>query len=235
MGSVTTSSDGRAVFFFDIDNCLYPKSKKVHDHMARLINKYFVTHLSVPAEEATRLHEQYYKDYGLAIEGLARYHEIDPLDFNREVDDAIPLDGLLSPDADLRKSLESFDKTKVKMWLFTNAHITHGLRVVKLLGIEDLFEGITFCNYAERPLVPKPASAMFDKAERESGCTPETKKYFVDDSWLNCRAAYARGWTNTVHLVEEEWPNDPKEKPCEFRVSHIRELLDLFPEVRKAI
>lgn len=202
--------------------------------MARLINKYFITHLSIPAEEATRLHLQYYKDYGLAIEGLARYHEIDPLDFNREVDDALPLDELLEPDADLRTSLESIDKSKVKMWLFTNAHITHGLRVVKLLGIEDLFEGITYCNYAERPLVPKPAPAMFDKAERESGCTPETQKYFVDDSWLNCHAAYARGWKNTVHLVEEEWPNDPKEQPCEFRAGHIRELLDLFPEVRKA-
>ena len=43
--------------------------------MAKLINKYFVTHLNVPTEEATRLHQQYYKDYGLAIEGLVRHHE----------------------------------------------------------------------------------------------------------------------------------------------------------------
>jgi FMN phosphatase YigB (HAD superfamily) len=30
--------DDRPVFFFDIDNCLYPRSKKVHDHMQRLID-----------------------------------------------------------------------------------------------------------------------------------------------------------------------------------------------------
>jgi hypothetical protein len=30
--------DDRPVFFFDIDNCLYPRSRMVHDHMQRLIN-----------------------------------------------------------------------------------------------------------------------------------------------------------------------------------------------------
>lgn len=232
MGSVSATTDDRVVFFFDIDNCLYARSKNVHDHMARLINEYFITHLSVPAEEATRLHLQYYKDYGLAIEGLARYHQIDPLDFNHKVDDALPLDDLLSPDPELRELLESFDKTKVKMWLFTNAHITHGKRVVKLLEIEDLFEGITYCDYGERPLVPKPLPAMFDKAERQSGCFSHTKIYFVDDSWLNCQKAYERGWVNTVHLVEPQVP-EPEEKACKYQISHLRELFELFPELRK--
>lgn len=200
--------------------------------MARLINEYFVTHLSVPAEEATRLHLQYYKDYGLAIEGLARYHQIDPLDFNRKVDDALPLDELLSPDPELRALLEQIDKTKVKMWLFTNAHITHGKRVVRLLGIDDLFEGITYCDYGESPLVPKPLPAMFDKAERQAGCSDPSRIYFVDDSWLNCQRAYERGWVNTVHLVEPQVP-EPEAKACKHQISHLNELLELFPELRK--
>jgi pyrimidine and pyridine-specific 5'-nucleotidase len=83
------------------------------------------------------LHQQYYKDYGLAIEGLARFHKIDPLVFNREVDDALPLDDILSSDPDLRALLEAFDKAKVKLWLFTNAHITHGKRVARLLGVGE--------------------------------------------------------------------------------------------------
>lgn len=81
------------------------------------------------------LHMKYYKDYGLAIEGLARHHKIDPMEFNREVDDALPLDEILSPDLELRAMLEAFDRTKVKLWLFTNAHVTHGKRVVRLLDI----------------------------------------------------------------------------------------------------
>src|SRR4051794_4674046 len=35
MGAVV---DDRPVLFFDIDNCLYPQSKMVHDLMQRLIN-----------------------------------------------------------------------------------------------------------------------------------------------------------------------------------------------------
>ncbi|KAJ9605562.1 putative suppressor of disruption of TFIIS [Cladophialophora chaetospira] len=232
MGSIQASSsaDNRAIFFFDIDNCLYAKSKKVHDHMARLINKYFITHLDISTEEATFLHQKYYKDYGLAIEGLTRFHKIDPLDFNREVDDALPLDELLTPHAETREMLERFDKSKVKMWLFTNAHITHGERVVRLLGIDDLFEGITFCDYRQTPLIPKPLPQMFAKAEREAGVTAETPIYFVDDSHLNCEAAYARGWTNTVHLVEPEVP-DPPGKASKYQISHLSQLLDLFPEL----
>ena len=227
-----SSTDDRAIFFFDIDNCLYPKNKNVHDHMAALINKYFITHLSISTEDATKLHLQYYKDYGLAIEGLARYHKVDPLDFNREVDDALPLDELLEPDPGLREVLESFDKTKVKMWLFTNAHITHGKRVVRLLDVQDLFEGLTYCDYAQRPLVPKPLPAMYEKAEREAGVTNYSKVYFVDDSWLNCKDAYARGWTNTVHLVEHQVP-EPPNKACRYQISTLRELQDLFPELLK--
>ena len=233
MGSVggTTEKDDRVIFFFDIDNCLYKKSKNVHDHMARLINDYFTKHFSeMTSAQATQLHLQYYKDYGLAIEGLARHHQVDPLDFNREVDDALPLDDLLSPDAEVREILESFDKTKVKMWLFTNAHITHGKRVVRIMEIDDLFEGITYCDYAESPLVPKPLPAMYEKAEREAGVTDHTKIYFVDDSFLNCRDAYARGWSNTVHLVEPQVP-DPTEKACKYQISHLHDLLKLFPEL----
>ena len=224
--------DTRAIFFFDIDNCLYAKSRKVHDHMARLINKYFTTHLDLSADEATFLHEKYYKDYGLAIEGLSRFHKIDPLDFNREVDDALPLDELLTPSAETRQVLERFDKTRVKMWLFTNAHVTHGKRVVRLLGIEDLFEGITYCDYAQSPLVPKPLPEMFAKAEREAGVASETPIYFVDDSFLNCRAAYVRGWTNTVHLVEPGVP-EPLEQASKHQISDLSQLLDLFPELLK--
>jgi hypothetical protein len=37
-GIMGAAVDDRPVFFFDIDNCLYPRSRMVHDHMQRLIN-----------------------------------------------------------------------------------------------------------------------------------------------------------------------------------------------------
>ena len=70
--------DNRKVFFFDIDNCLYPKSYQIHDKMAVLIDNYFKNHLSLSEEDATILHQRYYKDYGLAIEGLVRHTKSTP-------------------------------------------------------------------------------------------------------------------------------------------------------------
>lgn len=125
------------------------------------------------------LHQKYYTEYGLAIEGLTRHHKIDPLEFNREVDDALPLDSILKPDPKLRELLTDIDKSKVKLWLLTNAYINHAKRVVKLLQVDDLFEGVTYCDYGQVPLICKPHQEIFEKAEIESGAPSSAQCYFV--------------------------------------------------------
>lgn len=140
---------------------------------------YFVAHLSLSRDDANRLHLRYYKDYGLAIAGLVLHHKIDPLEFNSEVDDALPLDGIITPDSQLRELLADIDRTKVKPWLFTNAYINHAQRVIRLLGVEDMFEGITFCDYGKWPLVCKPHEEMFQKAEVEAGASSVEDCYFI--------------------------------------------------------
>ncbi|KAJ5513605.1 hypothetical protein N7463_003157 [Penicillium fimorum] len=223
--------DSRPIFFFDIDNCLYSKSCNIHDEMQALINKFFVKHLDLNSEDAHMLHQKYYKEYGLAIEGLTRHHKIDPLAFNREVDDALPLDNILRPDPKLRKLLENLDTTKVKPWLLTNAYINHAKRVVKLLDIEDLFEGVTYCDYGSLPLVCKPSQDMYAKAEKEAGAPSTDQCYFVDDSHLNCVHAHARGWT-TAHLVEPGIPM-PRKPASKYTISSLQELQVIFPHVFK--
>lgn len=173
------------------------------------------------------LHSKYYKDYGLAISGLVKHHKIDPMAYNREVDDALPLDDIIKPDPKLRKLLSDIDRSKVKSWLFTNAHITHARRVVKLLGVEDMFEGVTYCDYSKQPLLAKPHVEMFEKAEREAGATSQKECYFVDDSLLNCRHAAQRGWIVT-HKLEKE--DAVSENPMWSEVRDLEELRGLFPQ-----
>ena len=132
-------------------------------------DKYFERHLNVSRQEANELHTRYYKDYGLAIEGMVRHHKVDALEYNKQVDDALPLENILSHNEELRRFLQDIDKSKVKMWLLTNAYVTHGKRVVKLLGVDDLFEGITFCDYGALPFLCKPAPDMYKKAMTEAG------------------------------------------------------------------
>ena len=192
------------------------------------------------------LHMKYYQDYGLAIEGLVRHHKVDALEYNRKVDDALPLDGLITPDPQLRKLLEDLDRDKVKPWLFTNAHITHGQRVVRLLGIEDMFEGITYCDYTKPSIICKPHSAMFDKAQAEAGVSCPEDCYFVgtpplnllsfekfthitslsDDSYLNCKQAQARGWT-AVHLLQPD-EQAPHTAASKYQIRSLEELRTVF-------
>ena len=184
-------------------------------------------HLELTPEDATQLHTKYYKEYGLAISGLVKHHKIDPLAYNREVDDALPLDDIIKLDPQLRKLLKDLDRSKIKPWLFTNAHITHAQRVVRLLGISDMFEGITYCDYSKQPLLAKPHIEMYEKAEKEAGATEAKDCYFVDDSRLNCEHAYKRGWT-VVHKLEIG-DQEPVAKAANFFVRNLEELRNIFP------
>jgi pyrimidine and pyridine-specific 5'-nucleotidase len=151
--------------------------------MSDLINKYFRDHLDLNDEDAVVLHQKYHKSYGLAIEGLVRHHTVDPLDFNAKVDDALPLEDILKPDEELQKLFSDIDTSKVKLWLFTNAYINHGKRVVQLLGIERFFEGLTYCDYsAPGGIVAKPNPVMFSKAMSEAGVNDAENCYFVGES-----------------------------------------------------
>ncbi|KAI9726703.1 MAG: hypothetical protein M1834_008638 [Cirrosporium novae-zelandiae] len=217
-------SDNRAIFYFDIDNCVF---KLMQD----LIDSYFRRHLGLSEADSKMLHNKYYKDYGLAIEGLARHHKVDPLAYNREVDDALPLDGIIFPDPQLRQLLLDMDKKKVKLWLFTNAHITHATRVVRLLGVEDLFDGLTYCDYGAKSMLCKPHVKMFEKAEQEASARSIKDCYFVDDSHLNCRHAQARGWT-AIHLVEPGDP-EPEVRASKYQIRRLEELRDIFPQFFK--
>jgi len=124
---------------------------------------------------------RYYREYGLAIEGLVRHHKVDALEYNTKVDDALPLEDVIKPDPELRKLIQDIDTSNVRLWLFTNAYVTHGKRVVKLLKVDDLFEGMTYCDYASAPFYCKPHTEMFDKAMKQAGIKSNENCYFVGE------------------------------------------------------
>jgi pyrimidine 5'-nucleotidase len=145
------------------------------------IHQYFTKHLKISDEEAERLHQDYYKSYGLALEGLVRHHKIgaffcvladpDPLAYNREVDDTLELDEILKPSSELHELLSSLDRTKVKPWILTNAYITHAKRVMKLLKIEHFFEGIRILIQANQALHSATILNRFSSVNQKRECT----------------------------------------------------------------
>lgn len=194
-----------------------------------------VNSLNMPPEQAAALHQQYLREFGSTIEGLIHHHQVDPMSFNKQVDDALPLEDLLEEDAQLQRTLARFDRARVKLWLLTNAHATHARRVVRILGVERYFEGITFCDYASGELVLKPSQKMYAVAERDADVGGVRNCFFVDNSVQNCVAAGNRGWT-AVHLCEPSSSSSSSQVTVEgedvvkYRVASLHELPDLFPQ-----
>jgi pyrimidine and pyridine-specific 5'-nucleotidase len=229
---------------------LLGESGSVRRHQLTFIDQFFQDHLSLSRKDANELHYRYYREYGLAIEGLVRHHKVDALEYNSKVDDALPLEDVIKPDPELRKLIEDIDTSKVRLWLFTNAYINHGKRVVKLLQIDDLFEGITYCDYGSEKFYCKPHAEMYEKAMAEAGIKSNDKCYFVgeldpsigdfsalltlhlDDSYINCKAAEGRGW-KTAHLLDEKDPA-PEIPASKYQIRSLQELRKIFPEVFKS-
>ncbi|ORY86803.1 HAD-like domain-containing protein [Protomyces lactucae-debilis] len=222
-------------FFFDLDNTLYSQSLGISKLMGEKIQDYFTSSLPLDAEDARTLHHRYYKDYGLALQGLIKHHKIDPLHYNAHVDDALPLETILKPDPALRKLLESFDRRKVKLWILTNAYISHAKRALTLLGLDDIFEGITFCDYAKEPLLSKPDKAFFEIAMKEAGVTEKSHCLFVDDSLTNIEGAVRFGFKENIHFKEPlEHPTGAQTVPSDIKYTTIKalqELPSLYPHL----
>ncbi|KAI9310108.1 pyrimidine 5'-nucleotidase [Dichotomocladium elegans] len=210
------------VFFFDCDNCLYDKSLGVHLLMRQKIVKYFVK-MGIPEHEAIELRARYHIDYGLALRGLQKHFQVDALQYDKEVDGSLPLDDLIKQDPALRQMLEGM---KIKKWIFTNAYYLHGERCLRLLGIDDQFQGMTFADYRVPDFACKPELESYKQAMAEAGIEDPTLCYLVDDSASNIDAAKSLGWT-TVHVT------DDLEEPLhgDYQIRTIHDLPKVLPHL----
>jgi len=209
-------------FFFDCDNCLYPKSSGIYNLMKERIQTYFKK-IGIDEERVINLQERYFIEYGLAIRGLVIHHEVDPIDYDIQVDGGLPLEEFLTPDPQLRRMIEGL---KMKKWIFTNAGLAHAQRVLKILQIDDLFDGITYCDYSVPDFSCKPELEMYHRAMREAGVRNSTKCYFVDDTAANVEAAYKLGWTS-VHVAD----NPQISNFGHFQIAKVTELPNVLPEL----
>ncbi|KAG8956551.1 hypothetical protein FRC04_000029 [Tulasnella sp. 424] len=198
----SNAESSKSIVWLDIDNTLYPPSMRIHDLMAERIFAYFRS-LDLDAET---LANRYYKDYGLAIRGLVRHHQIDPLDFDRKCDGTLPLDDILKPDPDTIQLLKDFDREKTRVWALTNAYKDHANRVLKVLGLSDLVERVVFCDYTDPQFSCKPEPLFYQRALDQAGVKDPSKCYFIDDSLKNVVAAKKLGWGSCV-LYRESTPD----------------------------
>lgn len=101
---------------------------------------------------------------------------LDPLDFDRKVDGTLPLEDKIKFDPSVRKLLEDIDRSKARVWGLTNAFLPvclisssvcsfnafqHAKRFLRILKLDDLVEGIVYCDYRVKDFFCKPEAEYF--------------------------------------------------------------------------
>ncbi len=131
-------AENMKAFIFDLDNTLYSSRLQVFPLIDTRINTYMSSRLKIPEHEVDELRVRYWRLYGVTMQGLIRHHGADPEDFLSYVHD-LDLTGFLEPDPELKNTLLQIDSPR---YIFTNATREHALSVLRILGLEDLFDSI---------------------------------------------------------------------------------------------
>lgn len=213
------------IIFFDMDNTLYPASSGVSAVMRDRIKLFLVQHLSFPEGEAGEVGNRFYNDYGLAIKGCVKHFGVDPRLYDGFVDGGLPLEQLVGPMEG--SELEVVKGARGRRWVFTNAGRLHTERVLTMLGITELFEGVVHCDYTEPDFPAKPDRRAFERAIASvTDTNTDDKVYFVDDSGRNVEAGRLFGWRSVC--LDELGEHGRMGCPV---IKSLTELPSVFPEL----
>jgi len=127
------------------------------------------------------------------------------------------------------------DSQRSQVWALTNAYSTHAKRVLGILGVDDLIEGVFFCDYAQENFYCKPEAEFYQQALQAAGVTDPSKCLFVDDNLNNVKAAKKLGWASSVWYREEESFNagSPNVEGVDHVIADIEELRACWKDVFK--
>jgi putative hydrolase of the HAD superfamily len=160
---------------FDLDNTLYPVSSGMEDALQRRIAEYIAAFLGGAPEAALRERSDGITRHGTTLEWLIHEKGFTDIDeYYAAVHPAGEEDDLL-PDPDLRPFLESVPVPKA---ILTNSPREHSDRILKKLGIQDLFTHVFDMRWNGNR--GKPLPSAFYRALDVLGTSP-AETLFIDD------------------------------------------------------
>jgi len=187
---------GVDTWIFDLDDTLYPRRSGLYEQMLARVIELIQTTVGVDAEQAGRLHADYYDRYGTSMVGLSRHHGIPPqrfLDFVHQVDLAVIGNG-----DHLRSPLAALPGRRI---VFTNGSRHHTQRVLEQLELTDLFSAI--CDIEACEFIGKPSRAAYETLLRQHDIEPARAMMF-DDRAVNLQIASELG-LKTVLVDPLNW------------------------------
>jgi len=174
-------------FFFDLDETLYPTSSGLWSAIRERINAYMYERMGFPPEQIEVLREQFFREYGTTLRGLQANYTVDMDEYLAFVHN-VPLEAHLHPDPELHGVIEALPARK---FIFTNADSLHANRVLNVLGLQGLFDGILDVHTLAPYCKPMPES--FEMALQAAGSPDPRTCALLDDQARITRAARRLG------------------------------------------
>ncbi len=174
-------------FFFDLDETLYPTSSGLWSAIRERINAYMHERMGFPPEQIEVLREQFFREYGTTLRGLQANYTVDMDEYLAFVHN-VPLEAHLHPDPELHGVIEALPARK---FIFTNADSLHANRVLDVLGLQGLFDGILDVHTLAPYCKPMPES--FEMALQAAGSPDPRTCALLDDQARITRAARRLG------------------------------------------
>ncbi|MBE9479693.1 MAG: pyrimidine 5'-nucleotidase [Chloroflexi bacterium] len=181
-----------STLFLDLDDTLYPRTSGLWEAVGGRIQSYIEMKLNLCAEDASLLRAQYLAQFGTTLNGLMRYHQIDPMEYLDYVHD-VPVENLIPPDPELQIMLASITIPRI---IFTNAYLDYAMRVLKQLGVSDLIDQII--DILTLDFSNKPDPDAYHRALVLAGNPSSATCLLVDDRYTNLSAAAEFGMTTVL-------------------------------------
>lgn len=190
-----------STIFFDLDDTLYPSSSGLWLKIKERIGIYMQERLNIPAGEMQSLRRKYFEQYGTTLRGLQANYSFDVPEFLAYVHD-LPLHEYIQPDPIIHAVLRDLP---VKKFIFTNADIHHARRVLRVLELEQFFDGIVDVVALEPFCKPMPES--FGIALAAAGETDPSRCVMIDDLPRTTRAARDMGLFSILFGQQDSSPD----------------------------
>jgi len=189
------------VWLFDLDNTLYSHTSGFMDIFVEQLRRVAANHLGVSIEEMQQVRETLISRYGVPFKGYRKDYN---MDMDKYIEEAFDLDlSLLKPCPKTRKIIQKIPGKKV---IFSNSPALHVHRVLKHLGLDDLFEEVFDVTQVDFEV--KPGQVFYDYV-LDKLQVPAEKCAMVEDSAKNLEPARAMGMTTILvnHTEEKQQPH----------------------------
>jgi putative hydrolase of the HAD superfamily len=187
--------------FFDLDDTLYPAASGLWQHIRQRISIYMHERLNIPAGQVEEMRQQLFEEFGTTLRGLQSRYSVDRSEFLAYVHD-VPLTDYIAPSPHLRKVIQSLPQRK---FIFTNADRPHAERVLRVLELQNCFEGIIDVVAMEPYCKPMPQS--FEIALKTAGEPDPQRCALIDDIHRTTRAARQYGVFSILYGSSEANPD----------------------------